>query len=204
MTKPFSSFSASASPRAAIAGRCASNENGCACGNGSSSEAPASEISSSPSSDQTRRTSSGCQTKSGARPSTGTRSSGTSNERLALLVVGERRLEQVCEALGRRVDDGAVDRVEGALRERRERAHLLDLVAEELDPERLAAGRREDVDEAAADGELAALLRALDALVARERELLGEALEAGLAADLEPHRLRALRRRRQPLGEGGR
>ena len=39
-TKPFSSFSASASPRAAIAGRCASNENGWPCGNGSSSDGP--------------------------------------------------------------------------------------------------------------------------------------------------------------------
>ena len=78
LTKPFSSFSASARPRAAIAGRCASNENGCACGNGSSSDAPRREISASPSSVQTRRTSSGCQTKSGTRSSTGTRSSGTS------------------------------------------------------------------------------------------------------------------------------
>ena len=45
VTKPFSSVSASARPRAAIAGRCASNENGCACGNGSSSLVPASGIS---------------------------------------------------------------------------------------------------------------------------------------------------------------
>ena len=61
-----------------------------------------------------------------------------------------------------------------ALRERRERAHLLDLVAEELDAERLAAGRREDVDEPAADRELPAVLRPLDALVAGERKRLGQ------------------------------
>jgi len=33
-----------------------------------------------------------------------------------------------------------------ALRERRERTHLLDLVAPELDAQRLSARRREDVD----------------------------------------------------------
>ena len=43
-TNAASSFSASASPRAAIAGRCASNANGWPCGNGSSSVAPSSEI----------------------------------------------------------------------------------------------------------------------------------------------------------------
>ena len=61
-----------------------------------------------------------------------------------------------------------------ALRERRERADRFDLVAEELDPERLAAGGRKDVDDAAAHGEMAALLDALDPLVAGQRELLGE------------------------------
>ena len=72
------------------------------------------------------------------------------------------------------VDRRAVELAQRALRERRERADALDLVAEELDAQRLAAGRREDVDEPAANGELAALLDALDALVAGERELLGE------------------------------
>ena len=47
-------------------------------GNGSSSDVPFNEISSSPSSAQTRRTSSGCQTNSGARSSTRTRSFGIS------------------------------------------------------------------------------------------------------------------------------
>ena len=79
------------------------------------------------------------------------------------------------------------DLAQRALRERRERADLLDLVAEELDPQRLAAGRREHIDEPAADGELAALLDPLDALVAGRRELLGERLDARLVAgrDLE-------------------
>ena len=80
-----------------------------------------------------------------------------------------------------------------ALRERREGADLLDLVAEELDPERLAARRREDVDEPAAHRELAALLDALDALVAGERERLGERLDARLVAARDAERRRARR-----------
>ena len=51
------------------------------------------------------------------------------------------------------------------------------VVAEELDAERLAARAREHVDEPAAHGDLPALLDALDALVARERELLDERVE---------------------------
>ena len=84
-----------------------------------------------------------------------------------------------------------VDRAQRALRERRERADRLDLVAEELDAERLAAGRREDVDEPAADGELAALLDALDALVARERERLREPVDARLVARARARSARA-------------
>ncbi len=74
-----SSLSASASPRAAIAGRCASKASGCACGNGSSSVAPARDGGlARPSSSQTRRTASGSNTRSGGPSSGGTRSSGTS------------------------------------------------------------------------------------------------------------------------------
>ncbi len=76
-----------------------------------------------------------------------------------------------------------------ALRERRERAHLLDLVAEELDAEGLSPGRREDVDETAANRELPALLRALDALVAGQRERLGQRVDALLVARRDPERL---------------
>ena len=107
------------------------------------------------------------------------------------LVVGERRLGELVPSLGRRVDDGSLDGMERALREGREGAHLLDLVAVEVDSERLAAGGREDVDQPAADRELAAFLGALHALVSGERELLGEPVEAGLGAGLEPDRLRA-------------
>ena len=121
-----------------------------------------------------------------------------------LVVVEERRLGEIGSALDGGIDHGAVDRMQRSLGEGRERAHLLDLVAVELDPERLAARRREDVDEPTADSELAALLGTLDALVARESELLREPVEAGLGSDLEPDRLRPLRSRRDPLGECGR
>src|SRR5207248_11199387 len=93
------------------------------------------------------------------------------------------------------------DRVERALRERGEGADLLDLVSPELDAERLPAGRREDVDEAAANGELSPLVGALDALVAGERELLGERFEADLLAGCDPERVRPCSGRRQRLGE---
>ena len=94
--------------------------------------------------------------------------------------------------------------MERALREGREGAHRLDLVAEELDAQRLAAGRREDVDDAAAHRELAAVVDALDALVARERERLRQPVDAGLEARPQLDRLRARLGRRQPLGERSR
>ena len=57
-----------------------------------------------------------------------------------------------------------------ALCERRERTNRFDLVAEELDAQRLAAGRREDVDKTAAHRELAAIVDALDPLIAGVRK----------------------------------
>ena len=96
-----------------------------------------------------------------------TRSVGTG---LGAVVVGKSDVFEVEPALGRGVDRDLVDRMERALRERREGADALDLVAEELDAERLAAGCRIDVDDAPAEGELASLLRLVDALVAREGE----------------------------------
>ena len=77
----------------------------------------------------------------------------------------------------------------------------LDLVTEELDPQRLAPGGREDIDDAASDGELPALVGALDTLVAGQSEVLGERVDTRLVADgkLEPRG--ALLGRRHPLGE---
>ena len=76
---------------------------------------------------------------------------------------------------------------ERPLGEGRKRANLLDLVAEQLDPQRLAAGRREDVDDASAHGELPALVDPLDAFVARARERRHEPVDPGLLADHEAH-----------------
>jgi hypothetical protein len=91
--------------------------------------------------------------------------------------------------------------MERALRERRERPDLLDLVAEELDPERLASRRREDVDEAAADRDLPAFLGPLDAVVAGEREVLHDCVDAGLLARPKAQRLGPLVARRHAFGE---
>jgi hypothetical protein len=87
------------------------------------------------------------------------------------------------------------------LGERRERAHLLDLVPEELDAQRLEAGRREDVNEPAAHGELAAILGALDPLVAGESERLGQPFDALLLAGRDADRRRPRVLRRYALGD---
>ena len=120
---------------------------------------------------------------------------------VVLLVRRELRLDEVEPPLGGGIDGGLLDRVQRALRERGERAHGLDLVAEELDPERLAARGREDVDETAADGELAAVVDPVDPLVAREREVLGELLEADLRPGAERDRRRPRVDRRHPFRE---
>ena len=90
--------------------------------------------------------------------------------------------------------------MERALREGREDADLLDLVAEELDAQRLSTGGGKDVDDPAAHRELPALLRPLHALVTSERERLREPLDTRLLPDLEPNRRRPVLRRRHPLG----
>ena len=89
---------------------------------------------------------------------------------------------------------------EGPLRERREGADALDLVAEELDPVRLAARAGEHVDKPTAHGDLAALLDALDAGVAGERQGLDEALDPRLVAPCHPQGRRPRLGWRQRLG----
>ena len=59
---------------------------------------------------------------------------------------------------------------------------MLDLVAEELDAQRLAARRREDVDDAPSHRKLPSLVDAVDALVPGARERLGGPIETGLVA----------------------
>ena len=62
---------------------------------------------------------------------------------------------------------------ERTLGEGREPAHRLDLVAEQLDPHRPLLGGGEDVEDAAADRELAPFGDLVDALIARSREVGG-------------------------------
>ena len=136
---------------------------------------------------------------SGGRDTGGTRSAGTLG--VALVVVRQCCLDEIDASLRGRMYDGVVDRVEGALGEGRERSHLFDLVTEELDAERFAAGAREHVDDSAAHGELPAILDAIDALVAGERERHGEPVDARLVAWPERDGGRACIDRWHALGE---
>ena len=80
-------------------------------------------------------------------------------------------------------------RLEGALVGDREGPDLLDLVAPELHPQRVLLGRREDVDDAAADGELAALLDQVDPGVRRAGQPAYDVVELDLVTDGELDRL---------------
>ena len=88
--------------------------------------------------------------------------------RFVRLVVGEPDLDEVEPPLRGWIDRRRLDGVQRALREGREGADALDLVAEELDAQRLAPGRREDVGDPAPERELASLLNLVDPLVSGE------------------------------------
>ena len=111
------------------------------------------------------------------------------------------RVDALAAPLGGGVDPRVGDRVQGPLGEGREGPHLLDLVPEQLHPQRLPPGRGEHVDDPSPDGELTALVDAVDALVARARERLGQSVEARLLADREADGLGAVGERRHPLRE---
>ncbi len=93
--------------------------------------------------------------------------------------------------LRRRGDLDALDLLQRALRERREERESLDLDVEELAANRAFLGRRVDVDDVAAEGELAALLDLLDALVPARDELRGGFLEIEQGALLDGEPVRA-------------
>jgi hypothetical protein len=120
-----------------------------------------------------------------------------------LVVVRELRLDEIEPALGSRVDDCVLDVVQRALRERREGTQRLDLVAEKLDAQRVAAGRREHVDEPPADRELASLLDTVDPLVPGKGESLREVVEPGRLGPAQDDRLGPRLRWRHRLGDGG-
>ena len=95
--------------------------------------------------------------------------------------VGQRgRLSQLAVLggqLGGRRDLDLLDVAERALREGGEPAQRLDLDVEQVDAHRVVLGRGEDVEQPAADRELAAVLDLLDAFVAGLDQLDGLLLE---------------------------
>ena len=84
--------------------------------------------------------------------------------------------------LGRGGELDPLGLAERALGEGREPAHRVDLVAEQLDSHRPLLGRSEDVEDAAADRELAPLLDLLDPLVAGGDQVLGDRAEVDFVA----------------------
>ena len=102
----------------------------------------------------------------------------------------------------RRQEADAVERIERALRFRIEAADGLDLLIEEIDPQRRRPAHREDIEQRAAHRELAGARDLTDAGVACIRQPLAERLERkGLSAhELESAALDVLLRR-QPLHE---
>ena len=96
--------------------------------------------------------------------------------------------------LGGRRDLDLVGVPERALRERREPAQRLDLDVEQVDAHGAVLGRRVDVEQPAADGELTAVVDLVDALVAGGDELGDALVEVEQLADAQPERVRAQRR----------
>ena len=121
--------------------------------------------------------------------------------------LGCRRAEQLgglavlAGQLGGRSEDDALGVAERALGEGGEPADALDLVAEELDPHGPLLGRRIDVENVAALGELAPLLDLIGALVARLDEQLGHVAEGDLLAAVQDKAVGAELRVGDRLGE---
>ena len=86
---------------------------------------------------------------------------------------------------------------QGALARHRERPDALDLVAPELDPDRVVLARREEVDQAAPDGHLAPALDHVGARVAGGDQPLQQLLELDPVAGGDPDRVDHV----QPGGE---
>ena len=110
--------------------------------------------------------------------------------------VGEEQLA------ARRGPQAVVGDLERALVGDLEPADLLDGVAPELEPQRVLLGGREDVEDAAAHGELAAALDEVGAGVGGRREVLDDPLERGLVAGLERDRAQVAQTRDDGLEDG--
>src|SRR4051794_18758482 len=112
----------------------------------------------------------------------------------ALLVLERgdlRELAVLGGELGGGRDLDALPLAQRALGEGREPAQRLDLDVEQLDADRALLGRGVDVEQAAADRELAAVLDLVDALVAGRDELQHGLVEVEQLADLEREAVRA-------------
>ncbi len=112
----------------------------------------------------------------------------------ALLVLERGDLRQLAVLggeLGGGRDLDALPLAERALGEGGEPAQRLDLDVEQLDADRALLGRGVDVEQAAADRELAAVLDLVDALVAGRDELQHGLVEVEQLADLEREAVRA-------------
>ena len=103
------------------------------------------------------------------------------------------QLAMLGRELGRGGDLDHLGVAERALGEGREPAQRLDLVAEQVDPDRAVLGRREQVEQAAADRELAAVLDLVDALVAGRDEVERGLVEVDQLADAQLEAVRAHR-----------
>ena len=110
--------------------------------------------------------------------------------------VGEQDL-----AAGRR-PEAVLGDVEAALVGDLEPAHLLDGVAPELHPDGVLRGGREDIEDPAADGELAAPLDQVGPGVCRCRERLDDLLHGPLVAHPQGHRHQLAEPRRDGLQDG--
>jgi hypothetical protein len=112
----------------------------------------------------------------------------------AVGVLERRDLGQLA-VLGRELGGGGdldpLPLAERALGEGREPAQRLDLDVEQLDADGALLGRRVDVEQPAADGELRAVLDLVDTLVARRDELDDGLVEVEQLADLEREAVRA-------------
>ena len=113
-----------------------------------------------------------------------------------------RELARRCVELGGRGDLDGLGITQGPLREGREPAQRLDLVTEEVDPHGPILGCREQVDEAAADGELPAVLHLVDPFVAGGGEVGRELVEIHQITDRQAKSVRAQRRIRDLLRQG--
>ena len=138
--------------------------------------------------------SAGSRSSSSRKSSTGSSSatSGRSSALSSAAISASSRCSAASSAAGAISDH--VGLAERALRERREPAQRLDLVVEQVDADRALLGRRVDVEQAAADGELAAVLDLVDAVVAGRDEVVRRLVEVEQLADAEREAVRAQRR----------